>query len=103
MRNIEESGGSDSLKGLHIGIFEEYKQVRDGSLPSDNNMLSNAPHTMQVLMDDELDLPYSRKQACQPDDLTDYSAKYWAPVGRIDNVYGDKNLICSCPTMENYE
>ena len=86
-----------------IGIFEEYKQVRDGSLPSDNNMLSNAPHTMQVLMDDELDLPYSRKQACQPDDLTDYSAKYWAPVGRIDNVYGDKNLICSCPTMENYE
>jgi len=85
------------------GIFNEYQLVKDGSLPIDNNMLSNAPHTMQFLMDDELELPYSRQQACQPDEQLDYSVKYWAPVSRIDNVYGDKNLICSCPTMEEYE
>jgi len=85
------------------GIFEEYTQVRSGALPSDNNMLSNAPHTMDFVLNDELDIPYSRKQACQPDSLTDYSVKYWPPVGRIDNVYGDKNLICSCPTMSEYE
>ena len=86
-----------------IGIFEEYKQVRDGQLPSDNNMLCNAPHTLDLLVDDSLELPYSRKQACKPDDLVDYSVKYWPPVGRIDNVHGDKNLICSCPPMESYQ
>ena len=85
------------------GIFNEYQLVKDGTLPVDNNMLCNAPHTMQFLMDDELELPYSRKQACQPDELQDYSVKYWAPVSRIDNVYGDKNLICSCPSMDQYE
>ena len=85
------------------GIFHEYELVKDGTLAVDNNMLSNAPHTMQFLLDDSLQLPYSRQQACQPDEQNDYSVKYWAPVSRIDNVYGDKNLICSCPSMENYE
>ena len=85
------------------GIYDEYMQVRNGELPIDNNMLSNAPHTMQFVLNDQLDIPYSRQQACQPDPEVDYSVKYWPPVGRIDNVYGDKNLICSCPSMADYE
>ncbi len=85
------------------GIFAEYLQVKNGELPIDNNMLSNAPHTIKFVLNDDLDVPYSRKTACQPDDMVDQSVKYWAPVARIDNVYGDKNLICSCPSMDNYE
>lgn len=85
-----------------LGIFEEYSQVKNGQIPLDNNPLSNAPHTMQFLMNDDLDIPYSRLTASQPDDKIDYSVKYWPPVGRIDNVYGDKNLVCSCPSMSEY-
>ncbi len=85
------------------GIFAEYSQVKNGDLPLDNSMLSNAPHTMSFILDDELSIPYSRKAAYQPDASTDANIKYWPPVGRIDNVYGDKNLICSCPSMSEYE
>jgi len=86
-----------------LSIHDEYLQVKDGTVPSDNNLLANAPHTMNFVLDDELDVPYTRKQACQPDPLIDYSVKYWPAVGRVDNVYGDKNLICSCPSMSEYE
>lgn len=85
------------------GIYQEYLQIKNGDVAADNNLLSNAPHTMQFILDDELDVPYTRKQACQPDTQVDYSVKYWPPVGRVDNAYGDKNLICSCPTMDEYE
>lgn len=85
------------------GIFNEYQQVKKGEIDADNSMLSNAPHTMNFVLDDELNIPYSRQVACQPDQNTDYSVKYWPPVARIDNVYGDKNLVCSCPSMSEYE
>jgi glycine dehydrogenase len=85
------------------GIFDEYMQVKKGELPIDNSMLSNAPHTMSFVLDDNLDIPYSRKVAYQPDAEADANVKYWPPVGRIDNVFGDKNLICSCPSMSEYE
>jgi glycine dehydrogenase len=85
------------------GIFDEYVQIKNGELDIANSMLSNAPHTMSFLLDDELSIPYSRKVGYQPDAQSDANIKYWAPVGRIDNVYGDKNLICSCPSMSEYE
>ena len=85
------------------GIFAEYQDVRDGKVPVDNSVLSNAPHTSHFVLNDELDVPYSRMSACHPDPETDQSVKYWPPVGRIDNVYGDKNLVCSCPSMSEYE
>ena len=85
------------------GIYQEYLMVKDGDADAENNVLSNAPHTMAQLMQDNLSLPYSRKQAAAPDDQVDYCVKYWPPVGRVDNVHGDKNLVCSCPSMENYE
>ena len=85
------------------GIFAEYQQVKNGELPLDYNMLSNAPHTLDFIVSDKTNLPYSNAQACQPDGEEDYSVKYWAPVGRVDNVFGDKNLVCSCPSMDSYE
>jgi len=85
------------------GIYQEYLQIKNGEVEMANSVLSNAPHTMQFLLNDELDVPYSRTTASQPDALHDYSVKYWSPVGRIDNVYGDKNLVCSCPSMDAYE
>ena len=85
------------------GIFEEYELVKSGDMPLDNSMLSNAPHTMAFVLDDDLEIPYSRKVAYQPDSAADENTKYWPPVGRIDNVFGDKNLICSCPSMSEYE
>ena len=85
------------------GIFAEYEEVRDGKMPVGNSVLSNAPHTSHFILDDNLDVPYSRLSACHPDPQTDQSVKYWPPVGRIDNVYGDKNLLCSCPSMSDYE
>ncbi len=85
------------------GIFDEYQQVKNGDMPIDNSMLSNAPHTMSFVLDDDLSIPYSRRTAYQPDPQADENSKYWPPVGRIDNVFGDKNLICSCPSMSEYE
>ena len=85
------------------GIFTEYLDVRDGKVPVDNSVLSNAPHTSHFVLKDDLDVPYTRMSACHPDPEADQSVKYWPPVGRIDNVYGDKNLVCSCPSMSEYE
>lgn len=84
-------------------IYDEYEQVKNAVIPIDNNPLSNAPHTMDFLLNDDLDIPYSRKTASHPDKESDSGIKYWPPVARIDNVYGDKNLVCSCPSIENYQ
>ena len=84
-------------------IHAEYKKVKEGELPADNNPLANAPHTAEFLLDDDLSIPYSRKSGSHPDKENDPQIKYWPPVGRIDNVFGDKNLICSCPSIEEYE
>lgn len=85
------------------GIYQEYQLVKSGEVPTDNNLLANAPHTADFLLDDDLKVPYARRHAAHPDEESDYSVKYWPPVGRIDNVYGDKNLLCSCPAMSEYE
>jgi len=85
------------------GIFEEYLAVKNNEVPIENSLLSNAPHTMQFILNDDLDVPYKRTEACHPDPDTDNSVKYWPPVARINNVYGDKNLVCSCPSMDEYE
>ena len=85
------------------GIFSEYEAVKKGVYPIDNSPLSNAPHTMQFLMSDELSISYSKISAYHPDEQADANLKYWPPVARIDNVFGDKNLICSCPSMSEYE
>ncbi len=85
------------------GIYSEYLEVKEGRVAPDHSALSNAPHTSHFVLQNEWTAPYSRLYASHPDDKSDQSVKYWPPVGRIDNVYGDKNLICSCPSMSEYE
>ncbi|MGR5322778.1 aminomethyl-transferring glycine dehydrogenase [Vibrio sp. DNB22_17_1] len=85
-----------------IAIREEMTMVKNGEWPLDNNPLVNAPHTQVDLAKEEWNRPYSRELACFPSKATK-SWKYWPTVNRVDNVYGDRNLICSCPNINNYE
>ncbi|WP_058277276.1 hypothetical protein, partial [Ruegeria atlantica] len=73
----------------------------DGKIDAENNPLKNAPHTVRDLVGD-WDRPYSREQACFPPGSMGVD-KYWSPVNRVDNAYGDRNLICTCPPMDAYE
>ncbi len=85
-----------------MSIREEMTKVKNGEWPLENNPLVNAPHTQVDLSAEEWDRPYSRELGCFPSKATK-SWKYWPTVNRVDNVYGDRNLICSCPSIDNYE
>ena len=74
---------------------------RRGNGRLDDNPLRGAPHTAADLMADTWDRPYTRAQAAYPG-AGPAEDKYWPPVGRIDGVYGDRNLVCSCPPLEAY-
>jgi len=84
-----------------IEIRKEIKQVEAGELDVKDNMLKNAPHSAEQVSADEWDHPYSRSEAAYPVDSL-RNNKYWCPVSRVDNVYGDRNLLCSCPSMEEF-
>ncbi|EJF81185.1 aminomethyl-transferring glycine dehydrogenase [Bartonella doshiae] len=84
-----------------LSIVEEAKKVGAGIWPKDNNPLVNAPHTLADTLDDAWARPYSRQEAAFPDHHLDPANKYWPPVSRIDNVAGDRMLICSCPPLRN--
>ena len=84
-------------------IYAEFEKVKAGQWPAQDNPLHNAPHTLGSIIQDDTNRTYARKLAACPDPDFDYSVKYWPPVGRVDNVYGDRNLVCSCPPMEAYE
>ena len=83
-----------------LAIREEARDIEEGRADKDNNPLKNAPHTVEDLVG-EWDRPYSREQACFPPGAFRID-KYWSPVNRIDNVYGDRNLVCTCPPVESY-
>ena len=83
-----------------ISIAGEIKAVEEGRLDKHDNPLKNAPHTHKLLFG-EWKHGYSREQAFFP--LAGYpNDKYWPPVARVDNVFGDHNLVCSCPPIETY-
>jgi glycine dehydrogenase len=85
-----------------ISIHAEMSAVESGVADKANNPLKNAPHTAEVVTADKWDRPYSREQAAFPvKGLRDW--KFWPPVSRIDNVYGDRNPVCSCAGMEAYQ
>jgi glycine dehydrogenase len=84
-----------------IAIHGEMQAVANGEADKANNPLKNAPHTAKVVCADEWDRPYSREIAAFPAPWTRVS-KFWPAVGRVDNVYGDRNLVCSCVGMEAY-
>jgi glycine dehydrogenase len=84
-----------------IAIREEIRAVEQGEADPNNNPLKGAPHTAAVVASDEWDRPYSRQQAAFPAAWV-REHKFWPAVARIDNVYGDRNLICLCPPVEEY-
>ncbi|MDR2307727.1 MAG: aminomethyl-transferring glycine dehydrogenase [Paucimonas sp.] len=91
----------DRFCAAMIQIREEIRAVENGSLDKDDNPLKNAPHTAAELAG-EWTHGYSREQAVYPlPSLVE--GKYWPPVGRVDNVFGDRNLVCACPSIESYQ
>lgn len=83
-----------------LAIREEARDIEEGRMDKTNNPLKNAPHTVEDLVG-QWDRPYSREQACYPPGAFRVD-KYWSSVNRVDNVYGDRNLVCTCPPMEAY-
>lgn len=84
-----------------LSIRGEIRALEEGRSDPINNPLKNAPHTLDEVTADQWGRPYSREQAVWPV-ASLRTDKYWAPVNRVDNVYGDRNLICSCPSIESY-
>ncbi|MEH6542563.1 MAG: aminomethyl-transferring glycine dehydrogenase [Porticoccaceae bacterium] len=85
-----------------IRIRGEIEQVANGTWDTDDNPLKHAPHTLADILDDDWARPYTREQATHPAPWL-HDAKVWPTVNRIDNVYGDRNLMCSCPPLSDYE
>ena len=85
-----------------IKIKEEINKVKNGEFDKIDNPLKNAPHTHVELVANEWKHKYDRETAAYPSAILK-SYKYWPPVARVDNVYGDKNLVCSCPSMDEYK
>ncbi len=91
----------DRLCDALIAIREEAAEVEAGQADAENNVLRNAPHTHRLLLEGDWSRPYSKERAFFPLP-TLREDKYWPPVGRVDNVYGDRHLVCSCPPLEAY-
>ena len=84
-----------------IAIRSEIAQVESGAWPRERNVLKNAPHTAAALLAVDWPHGYTREQAAYP--LASLRrAKYWSPVGRVDNVWGDRHLMCTCPPLSDY-
>ena len=97
--NLEEI---DKFCNALIKIKKEINLVEQSKFDKLDNPLKNAPHTYVELASNEWKHSYTREEAAFP---TEYvkNNKYWAPVGRVDNVFGDRNLVCSCPSMDEYK
>ncbi|UWS80657.1 aminomethyl-transferring glycine dehydrogenase [Phaeobacter sp. G2] len=90
----------DRFVDAMLSVRAEVQAIEDGKIDAQNNPLKHAPHTMEDLVKD-WDRPYSREQGCFPPGAFRVD-KYWPPVNRVDNAYGDRNLICTCPPLEDY-
>ncbi|HEX7515902.1 MAG TPA: aminomethyl-transferring glycine dehydrogenase [Chthoniobacterales bacterium] len=97
----ESKAEIDRFCDAMISIHGEIEAIASGKADRQNNVLKNAPHTAQQVIADKWDRPYSREQAAYPTPWT-REYKFWPAVARIDSVYGDRNLMCSCPPMEAF-
>jgi glycine dehydrogenase len=97
----ESKAEIDRFCDAMIAIRREISEIEQGRLTVEASPLRHAPHTVHDIADDNWTRAYPRAQGCFPagSSRTD---KYWSPVGRVDNVYGDRNLVCSCPPVEDY-
>ena len=92
----------DRLVDALISIREEIRQVEMGAADPIDNPLKNAPHTAPMVIADNWEHAYTRSQAAYPANWT-RDFKFWPHVRRVDNAFGDRNLICSCPPIDHYE
>jgi glycine dehydrogenase len=97
----EDKGELDRFCDAMLSIRGEIQAIEAGKADKQNNALKNAPHTQSVVVSDTWDKPYSREHAAFPLEYVRVG-KFWPSVGRINNTYGDRNLICTCEPMESY-
>jgi glycine dehydrogenase len=92
----------DRFVDAMIAIRGEIREIEEGRADRENNLLTNAPHTLEDLLSDDWNRPYSRERAGFPSKAV-REHKVWPPVGRANAAYGDRHLVCTCPPMEAYE
>ena len=97
----EDKGELDRFCDALLGIREEIRAIEEGKADKADNPLKNAPHTQGVITSDEWNHKYSRQQAAYPLDYVK-SNKFWPSVSRVNNTYGDRNLVCTCEPTEAY-
>ncbi|MCB9223795.1 MAG: aminomethyl-transferring glycine dehydrogenase [Crocinitomicaceae bacterium] len=97
----EDKGELDRFVSALISIRKEISDIESKGLDHENNLLKNAPHTADVVSANDWNLPYTREEAAYPVSYL-RKFKYWVPVRRVDNAYGDRNLVCSCAPIEAY-
>jgi len=98
----EDKEELDRFCDAMIKIREEIREIENGHADKVNNLLKNAPHTADCIINRNWNYPYSPQEAAYPLDYVKEN-KFWVSVRRVDNAYGDRNLICSCPSIESYE
>ena len=97
----EDKAELDRFCEALISIYHEIKAIEEGKISKTDNPLKNAPHTMQIVCADEWSHPYSRQEAAFPLSYITHN-KFWPSVSRINNTYGDRNLVCTCEPVESY-
>jgi len=97
----EDKGELDRFCDAMIAIRNEIREIEEGQFDKTNNVIKNAPHTGRLVVSDTWNKPYSREKAAYPLNwVRDH--KFWPSVGRVDNAFGDRNLVCSCTPIEAY-
>ena len=99
----EDKDELDRFCEAMISIRKEIDEVTEGQYPQDNNVLVNAPHPNYLATADDWDFPYTRSKALYPVEILHEQSKFFCPVARVDNAYGDRNLVCTCPPVEEYQ
>ena len=85
-----------------LSILTEIEEIIDGRADVEQNVLSNAPHSLPLLTNDVWEMPYSREKAAYPLEYLKHGQKFWVSIGRVNNAFGDRNLVCTCPPIEDY-
>jgi glycine dehydrogenase len=98
----ENKAELDRFCDAMLQIKKEINEIASGEADAHANVLVNAPHTLGQITADEWNLPYSREKAAYPLPYLKHMHKFWTTSGRVDNAYGDRNLVCTCPPVESY-
>ena len=98
----ENKAELDRFCDAMLAIKAEIDEVATGIADPENNVLKNAPHAIQYAVSDDWPYPYSREKAVYPLPYLRHGHKFWVEVGRVNDAYGDRNLVCTCPPLSAY-